>query len=390
MRNRWSVLALVVVMLLAAAVPALADEGPQAQVLGRENAQALWGQYIVVFKADSGPAAVDEALAGLANMPGAAIRHRYNEALLGFAGALPDVAVQALQRNPHVDFIEVDGVVSIDATQSPATWGIDRIDQRSLPLSNSFTYTATGAGVTAYIVDTGITYGHNEFGGRASFGYDAFGGNGADCNGHGTHVAGTVGGSTYGVAKGVNLVAVRVLDCGGSGSTSGVIAGVDWVATYAKKPAVANMSLGGSASSSLDNAVTNAINKGVTFGVAAGNSNRDACRYSPARTAAAITVGATTNTDARASYSNYGTCLDLFAPGSSITSAWYTSNTATNTISGTSMATPHVVGVAALYLQGNPSAAPATVRTALVNNATTGKVTNAGRGSPNVLLYTNY
>lgn len=390
MRNRWSVLALVVVMLLAAAVPALADEGPQAQVLGRENAQALWGQYIVVFKADSGPAAVDEALAGLANMPGAAIRHRYNEALLGFAGALPDVAVQALQRNPHVDFIEVDGVVSIDATQSPATWGIDRIDQRSLPLSNSFTYTATGAGVTAYIVDTGITYGHNEFGGRASFGYDAFGGNGADCNGHGTHVAGTVGGSTYGVAKGVNLVAVRVLDCGGSGSTSGVIAGVDWVATYAKKPAVANMSLGGSASSSLDNAVTNAINMGVTFGVAAGNSNRDACRYSPARTAAAITVGATTNTDARASYSNYGTCLDLFAPGSSITSAWYTSNTATNTISGTSMATPHVVGVAALYLQGNPSATPATVRTALVNNATTGKVTNAGRGSPNVLLYTNY
>ncbi len=213
-----------------------------------------------------------------------------------------------------------------------------------------------------------------------------------DCNGHGTHVAGTVGGSTYGVAKGVTLVGVRVLNCSGSGTNSGVIAGVNWVASdhSAGAPAVANMSLGGSVSSTLDTAVNNAINDGVTFAVAAGNSNRNACNYSPARVAAAITVGATTSTDARASYSNYGSCLDLFAPGSSITSAWYTGNTAINTISGTSMATPHVAGVAALYLQSNSNATPTQVRDAIVNNATTGKVTKPGTNSPNRLLFTSY
>jgi subtilisin family serine protease len=244
-----------------------------------------------------------------------------------------------------------------------------------------------------YIVDTGIRFSHNDFGGRAVTGYDAVdGGSADDCNGHGTHVAGTVGGSTYGVAKGVTLVGVRVLNCSGSGTNSGVIAGVNWVASdhQTGAPAVANMSLGGSVSSALDTAVNNAINDGVTFAVAAGNSNRNACNYSPARVAAAITVGATTSTDARASYSNYGSCLDLFAPGSSITSAWYTSNTATNTISGTSMATPHVAGVAALYLKGNPGASPATVRDAIVNNATTGKVTKPGTSSPNRLLFTDY
>ncbi|MCS6843544.1 MAG: S8 family peptidase [Caldilineales bacterium] len=214
--------------------------------------------------------------------------------------------------------------------------------------------------------------------------------NGNDCNGHGTHVAGTVGGTTYGVAKQVQLIAVRVLNCSGSGSTSGVIAGVDWVTANAVKPAVANMSLGGAASTSLDNAVTNSINSGVTYAIAAGNSNRDACKFSPARVADALTVGATTNTDARASYSNFGSCLDLFAPGSSITSAWHTNDTATNTISGTSMAAPHVAGVAAQYLQTNPTASPATVRNAIVNNATTGVVGNPGRNSPNRLLFTNY
>jgi subtilisin family serine protease len=213
-------------------------------------------------------------------------------------------------------------------------------------------------------------------------------GNGTnDCNGHGTHVAGTVGGSTYGVAKNVTLYAVRVLGCNGSGSNSGVIAGVNWVTSNRVLPAVANMSLGGGASSALDTAVNNSINAGVTYAIAAGNSNANACSYSPARVAAAITVGSTTNTDARSSFSNFGTCLDLFAPGSGITSAWHTNDTATNTISGTSMATPHVAGVAALYLQTNPGASAATVRNALVGNATSGKVTGPGSGSPNLLLY---
>jgi subtilisin family serine protease len=299
-----------------------------------------------------------------------------------------------LSDDPRVAWVEEDGEVSIDTTQTGATWGIDRIDQRDRPLNGTFVYTRTGAGVKAYIIDTGIRQTHTQFGGRAIHGFTAIndGRGSTDCNGHGTHVAGTVGGSTYGVAKGVTLVAVRVLSCSGSGSTSGVIAGVDWVRGNhaAGQPAVANMSLGGGVSASLDAAVNNCINDGVTFAIAAGNSNANACNSSPARVAAAITVGSTTSSDARSSFSNFGSCVDLFAPGSSITSAWSTSNTATNTISGTSMATPHVAGVAALYLQGSPSASPSTVRNALVNNATTNRLTNIGSGSPNRLLFTNY
>jgi subtilisin family serine protease len=267
---------------------------------------------------------------------------------------------------------------------------LDRIDQRSLPLNGQYNYTYTGSGVTAYIIDTGILFSHNDFGGRASKGYDAFGGNGVDCNGHGTHVAGTVGGATYGVAKRVTLKAVRVLNCSGSGSTSGVIAGVNWVSNNHTASSVANMSLGGSVSTSLDSAVSNSIAHGVVYAIAAGNSNANACNYSPARVSSAITVGATTSSDARASYSNYGSCLDIFAPGSSIKSDWYTSNTATNTISGTSMATPHVTGVAALYLQQHPGSSPTTVRNAMRTYGTLNKVTGAGSGSPNVLLYTVY
>lgn len=370
------------------------DAPALAPILGASSPAAIPGRYIVVLNNSRGNAAQNRAaVIAAAKGLGGSVHYEYSSAINGFAATLPEAAVQGLQRNPNVAYIEADAVVSIDGdlntAQSPATWGLDRIDQRNLPLNNTYNYNTTASNVNAYIIDTGIRTAHAEFGGRAVKGYDAVtsGGNAEDCNGHGTHVAGTVGGSTYGVAKGVKLYAVRVLDCAGSGTTAGVIAGIDWVTNNHVKPAVANMSLGGGASSALDNAVANSINAGVVYAIAAGNSNQDACRYSPARTAAAITVGATTNTDARASYSNFGACLDIFAPGSSITSAWYTSNSATNTISGTSMATPHVAGAAALYLAGNPNASPATVRNALVNGGTTNVVTNAGRKSPNVFLY---
>ncbi|HEX2781153.1 MAG TPA: S8 family peptidase, partial [Gemmatimonadaceae bacterium] len=336
--------------------------------------------YIVVLADGSGP----QLSASLAARAGVKVTHSYGAALKGFAGEMSAAVAAELARDPRVKYVEQDQVMRASTTQTGATWGIDRIDQRARPTDGSYTYNSTGAGVTAYIIDTGILFSHSEFGGRAVTGVDEVtaGGNAQDCNGHGTHVSGTVGGATYGVAKGVSLVAVRVLDCGGSGSTSGVIAGVNWVAANHASPAVANMSLGGGASTALDDAVRGAIASGVTFGVAAGNGNfigiaQDACKYSPARVAEAITVGATTNTDAKTSWSNYGNCVDLFAPGNNITSSWYTSNTATNTISGTSMATPHVVGVAAQYLAANPTATPQHVRDAIVGNATQGIVTSS-------------
>jgi subtilisin family serine protease len=359
------------------------------------DAQVVPDRYIVVFR--DGVSDPSTRASVKVEKVGGTLRHSYSTALKGFAAQLSSAAVQALRADPEVAFIEPDQVMRTSSTETGATWGIDRIDQRSLPLSSTYTYTSDGTGVTAYIIDTGILFAHSEFGGRASTGIDEVtaGGNAQDCNGHGTHVSGTVGGATYGVAKNVRLVAVRVLDCSGSGSTSGVIAGVDWVAANHVSPAVANMSLGGGASTALDNSVANAIASGVTFGIAAGNGNfigiaQDACKTSPARVAAAITVAATDKTDKKASWSNYGTCVDIFAPGVGITSAWYTSTTATNTISGTSMATPHVVGVAALYLQSHPSATPQQVRDALVANGTSGVVSSAGRGSPNVLLFENY
>ncbi len=350
-------------------------------------------QYIVVFHdwatGDKGEHSVAAELAeSVAGVYGARVEKVYKHAINGFAARMTKEAALALSDDPRVDFVEEDGVVKLDATQTGATWGLDRIDQRNRPLSGTYTYNWTGSGVRAYIIDTGIRSTHTQFGGRASNVYDAFGGSGADCNGHGTHVAGTVGASTYGVAKSAMLRGVRVLDCNGSGSNSGVIAGIDWVRANHIAPAVANMSLGGGASSATDTAVNNLHNAGVTVVVAAGNSNVDACGSSPARAANAITVGSTTSTDARSSFSNYGTCVDIFAPGSSITSAWSTSDTATNTISGTSMASPHVCGAAALYKQANPSASPATIRNALVNNSTANLITNAGTGSPNRLLYT--
>lgn len=383
------------VVLLAAcqgAEPVAPEQAqPASPVLAASANARIPGRYIVVLKSDVRD--VPGLARGLAAGNGGEVGYIYEAALKGFSITLGSAqAAEAIARNPNVAFVEEDQVVTASVTQSGATWGLDRLDQRNLPLSTSYTYTATGAGVRAYIVDTGILPTHTQFGTRASTGYDAITPTApkADCNGHGTHVAGTIGGSLYGVAKGVTLIGVRVLDCNGSGSNTGVIAGVDWVAANAIKPAVANMSLGGGASTAIDNAVAGAISKGITFVVAAGNSNANACNYSPARAVNAITVGATGSTDVRASYSNFGTCLDIFAPGSSITSAWFTSTTATNTISGTSMASPHVAGVAALFLQRKPTSLPQVVRDSLVANSTASKVTSAGTGSPNRLLFSNY
>jgi subtilisin family serine protease len=396
----FAVFALSLAALLSANTPATRTSASPAPVrkgdkLHKKGAKAIPGNYIVVLDdvaaGQPGPASQARQVADvLVSAYGGKVKRLYKDALNGYAAEMTEDEALALSEDPRVQFVEEDQVYTASATQSGATWGLDRIDQRNRPLSGTYTYNWTGSGVRAYIIDTGIRTTHTQFGGRASVAADFVGDgrNGQDCNGHGTHVAGTVGGSTYGVAKSVSLRAVRVLNCQGSGTTSGVISGVDWVRANRVLPAVANMSLGGGASSALDTAVNNAINAGVTFAVAAGNENQNACNVSPARVAAAITVGATTSTDARSSFSNFGTCVDIFAPGSSITSAWSTTDTATNTISGTSMASPHVAGASALYLQANPGASPATVRNALVNGATTNVITSAGTGSPNRLLYT--
>jgi subtilisin family serine protease len=341
---------------------------------------AIPGSYIVVLSDDANPRAV-------AALVGAEPRYVYEHALTGFAAELNGGQLTALRNMPGVEFVEQDQVFTTAAVQTNATWGLDRIDQRSLPLDGRYNYNRTGANVYAYIIDTGIRTTHNQFGTRARNVYDAFGGNGNDCNGHGTHVAGTVGGSVHGVAKGVQLRGLRVLNCSGSGTTSGIIAAVDWLRNNHIKPAVANMSLGGGSSSALNTAVNNLFNAGVLVVVAAGNSNANACNSSPAGAANAYTVASSTRTDAKSSFSNYGSCVNIYAPGSSITSTWHTSNTATNTISGTSMASPHVAGVAALIYETNRTASPAAVRNWITDNATTNRISGNPSGTPNRLLF---
>lgn len=379
-------------ILLCAAASVLASVAASAQPSQGASpfgpSQPIADRYIVVFKNSVANPAAEAA--GITRAAGGRLHHTYSAAIKGFAATLPAAALQGLRSNPSVDYIEQDQTVSLSSgVESNATWGLDRIDERGLQLDSVYQYNTTGAGVNAYIIDTGIRADHVEFTGRVLTGTSTVGDlNGTnDCNGHGTHVSGTVGGTTYGVAKDVTLTPVRVLDCRGSGSWSGVIAGVDWVANNRILPAVANMSLGGGKSSSVNAAVAGAVAKGVVMVVAAGNSTADACNYSPASEPSALTVGATTNTDARASYSNYGTCVDLFAPGSSITSSWNTSSTAINTISGTSMASPHVTGVAALVSEANNTASPAAIGNFIVTNATGGLVGSPGTGSPNLLLY---
>ncbi|MEO4175271.1 S8 family peptidase [Acinetobacter pittii] len=372
---------------LTYAAPAITNS-----VLSSSEAKGIIkNQYIVILNKDVGSS--NEFAQGIAKQHGGKVLQTYDAVLKGFAIYLPDVAgtafVEAMKKNPKVVSVENDTIMKIDATtQSNPDWGLDRIDQRNLPLDSAYSYLQTGSGTTAYIVDTGILSTHQQFSGRVLSGYTAISdGNGtSDCHGHGTHVAGTVGGSTYGVAKNVSLVPIRILGCDGSGASSNVIAGLDWILKNGKKPAVVNMSLGGEANASLDSAVENLFNNGYVMVVAAGNSNTDACSSSPARVSKAITVAATDSTDTRASYSNYGSCVDIFAPGSQINSSWIGSNTATKVLNGTSMATPHVAGVMAEMLQSTPTATPQTISNNLLNQASNNVVKNPS-GSPNRLLY---
>ncbi|WP_203784514.1 S8 family peptidase, partial [Asanoa ferruginea] len=345
----------------AFAAPGAAAE-PSGTIRRAGGPTAVAGSYIVVLKDGVAATAVDGTAKKLTARVAGRVVRTFRTALRGFELQASAAQAAKIAADPNVAYVEQNHKVRASGTQTnPPSWGLDRIDQRNLPLNQSFTYPNTASNVHAYIIDTGIRTTHQDFGGRATSGFDAVDAGAADdCNGHGTHVAGTVGGNTYGVAKGVSLVAVRVLNCAGEGTDAQVVAGINWVAENAIKPAVANMSLGGDLSTSLDAAVTNAINSGITFAVAAGNGNaigvrQNACNYSPARVPNAITVGATQISDAAASFSNFGTCVDIIGPGVNITSSWSTSDTATKAISGTSMAAPHVAGAAALVLANNPS-----------------------------------
>lgn len=381
-------------LLISLSSPALSGEF----ILASEA--PIEGQYLVVLKQAQPSGAVRQArLKVLAQASSARLTRTYQSALNGGVMLMNEAQARALARQAQVAYVEQDRYVRLQPSLSATTsstvqtavpsWGLDRIDQRNLPLSGSYSYGYSGVGVTAYVIDTGIRYSHADFGGNVQFGFDAFsdGRQGADCNGHGTHVAGALGGLKHGVAKNVRLVSVRVLNCAGGGTLSGVIAGIDWVSSNAKRPAVANMSLGGGASTALDSAVSASITRGITYVVAAGNESTNACTRSPARVAGALTVAASTATDHRASYSNFGSCVDLYAPGSGIRSAWVSSDTATATLSGTSMAAPHVAGVAALYLQAKPSATPASVSLAINQAATQNIIKQSVGGTPNRLLY---
>ncbi|HEX8129214.1 MAG TPA: S8 family serine peptidase, partial [Pyrinomonadaceae bacterium] len=376
-------------LLVAPMLPTTEAQRQNQNANFHKHEQAIVGSYIVVFKDEISPAAVDSRAHDLSMRYGGLLTQLYRHALRGFAVQMSEQAAEALAHHPLVSYVEQDTVVELAATQPGAPWGLDRIDQRDQPPSNTYTYANNGAGTRVYVIDSGIRTTHEEFEGRASVGFDNVGdtANGQDCYGHGTQVAGIVGGKTYGVAKGVQLVAVRAFGCTNLSSATKIIGAVDWVTANHQKPAVAVMSASGGANLSIDTAVRNSIGAGVTYALAAGNLNVDAGTRSPSRVSEALTVGATDITDTRATFSNYGAILDLFAPGVDIPTVTISSDTATLLQSGTSMAAAHVAGTAARYLSGNPAETPSEVRAAVVGNATANKVVNPGTGSSNLLLY---
>ncbi|ONI89394.1 aqualysin [Saccharothrix sp. ALI-22-I] len=368
---------------LATALVATPAQAAEKEIRGAGRPDAVAGSYLVVLNDGATTDAVAAKVDGR-------VDHRYSAALNGFAASMSEQAAKRLAADPAVAYVTQDHKFRASVDQvNPPSWGLDRVDQRDRPLNARYSYATTASTVHAYVIDTGIRITHTDFGSRASFDANTVDdGINTDCAGHGTHVAGSLGGTAHGVAKAVRLHAVKVLDCNGEGTLADVVAGIDWVTANAQKPAVVNMSLGGNGDSTLDAAVRRSIASGLTYAVASGNSGQDACRYSPGRVSEAITVNASGASDTRAWFSNWGSCTDLYAPGVDITSTWSDSDTATEIISGTSMASPHVAGAAALYLAANPTASPQQVQDALKGTTSPNRVADAGSGSPNLLLFT--